>query len=318
MASTSAESSLIQLSSDEETNTDRESLRNKAWNRFRAHRMAMFGLFILVLLVVYIIGGSLIFSEDYANDTNIRNKWAAPSLQHLMGTDSVGRDLLARTIYGGQISLAISVVSVVITMTLGTFLGLVSGYYGGFTDSIIMRISEALMAIPGLFLLLVLTKFIGTSFENITVLGREISGSVLIIIFVLGFTGWMGLTRIVRGLVLSLREQEFVLAARAIGAQDRRIIFKHIFPNVIPPVIVAATLGIAGVILAESAVSFLGLGVQPPTASWGNIIQRAPERIETAWWIWFFPGSLILLTVMGVNFVGDGLRDALDPRSRKN
>jgi len=295
-----------------------QSQRARAWQRFRAHRMAMVGLMILILIIVYIVGGSFIYSEEYANDTNIRNKWAAPSIEHPMGTDSVGRDLLARTIYGGQISLAISVVSVVITMSLGTFLGLVSGFYGGFLDSIIMRISEALMAIPGLFLLLVLTKFIGTDFENIVILGRKISGSVIIIIFVLGFTGWMGLTRIVRGLVLSLREQEFVLAAKAIGANNPRIIFTHILPNVFAPVIVATTLGIAGVILAESAVSFLGLGVQPPTASWGNIIQRAPERIETAWWVWFFPGSLILLTVLGVNFVGDGLRDALDPRSKKN
>lgn len=318
MTNASTKGNPARLSVDDIPALQPHSQRARAWQRFRAHRMAMVGLMILILIIVYIVGGSFIYSEEYANDTNIRNKWAAPSIEHPMGTDSVGRDLLARTIYGGQISLAISVVSVVITMTLGTFLGLISGFYGGFLDSIIMRISEALMAIPGLFLLLVLTKFIGTDFENIVILGRKISGSVIIIIFVLGFTGWMGLTRIVRGLVLSLREREFVVAAKAIGANNPRIIFTHILPNVLAPVIVATTLGIAGVILAESAVSFLGLGVQPPTASWGNIIQRAPERIETAWWVWFFPGSLILFTVLGVNFVGDGLRDALDPRSNKN
>lgn len=318
MASASINENLASLSDSNDTLAQPESQLARAWRRFRAHRMAMVGLATLILIVVYIIGGSFVYSEDYANDTNIRDKWAAPSAEHPMGTDSVGRDLLARTIYGGQISLAISVISVTITMTLGTFLGLVSGYFGGVVDSIIMRFAEALMAIPGLFLLLVLTKFLGTQFGNLSILGREISASVMIIVLVLGFTGWMGLTRVVRGLVLSLREQDYVLAARAVGATDWRIIFSHILPNVVAPVIVATTLGIAGVILAESAVSFLGLGVQPPTASWGNIIQRAPERIESAWWVWFFPGLLILLTVLGVNFVGDGLRDALDPRSRKS
>lgn len=233
-----------------------------------------------------------------------------------MGTDSVGRDIMARTIYGGQISLAISVISVTITITLGTFLGLMAGYFGGIVDSIVMRVAEALLAIPNLFLLLVLSKFIGSSMNDVQFFGREISGSVFIIILVLGFTSWMGVTRIVRAMVLSLKEQEFVIAARAVGARDHRIVFTHILPNTTAPVIVAATLGIAGVILAESAVSFLGLGVQPPTASWGNMIQRAAERIDTAWWLWFFPGSFILMTVLGVNFLGDGLRDALDPRSK--
>ncbi len=176
---------------------------------------------------------------------------------------------------------------------------------------------EALFVIPTLFLLLVLSKFIGGRMPDVMILGRAISGSVFVIILVLGFTGWMGLTRIIRAVVLSLKQQEFIIAARALGANDRRIIFRHILPNVLAPVIVSATLGIAGSILVESYVSFLGLGVQPPTASWGNMIQRAAEKIDTAWWLWFFPGGLILLTILSINFIGDGLRDALDPRSKE-
>lgn len=291
--------------------------RGAVWRRFRRHRMAVVGLLVLIGIVLYITVGSVAYSEAYANDTNIRSKWEAPSAEHPMGTDSVGRDIMARTIYGGQISLAISVLSVTVTVTLGTLLGLLAGYYGGIVDSAITRVAEALFVIPTLFLLLVLSKFIGGRMPEVMILGRAISGSVFVIILVLGFTGWMGLTRIIRAIVLSLKQQEFVIAARALGANDRRIIFKHILPNVLAPVIVSATLGIAGSILIESYVSFLGLGVQPPTASWGNMINRAAEKIDTAWWLWLFPGGLILLTILSINFIGDGLRDALDPRSKE-
>lgn len=287
------------------------------WRRFRRHRMAVVGLGVLAVIVLYITVGSLVFTEDYANDTDIRNKWAPPTLEHPMGTDSVGRDIMARTVYGGQISLAISILSVAVTVFLGTLLGLVAGYYGGLVDSLITRLAEALFVIPTLFLLLVLSKFISGQFSDVTVLGRTVSGSVFVIVIVLGLTSWMGLTRIVRSVVLSLKEQEFIVAARAVGATSPHIIRVHILPNVMAPVIVAATLSIAGVILAESSVSFLGMGVQPPTASWGNIIQRAAERIDTAWWVWLFPGGLIILTILGINFVGDGLQDALDPRNDK-
>jgi peptide/nickel transport system permease protein len=287
------------------------------WRRFRAHKMALVGLVMLILIMLYIIAGSFIYSEEYANDISVRDKWEGPSQEHWMGTDAVGRDVLARTIYGGQISLTIAVLSVTVTTLVGTTLGLVSGYYGGWVDSLIMRFAEAMLSIPLLFLLLVLSRFVGRDMSDITLLGREISGSVIVIIGVLGFTSWMGLSRLVRASVLSLKEQEFVLAARAIGVSNRRIIFRHILPNTIAPVIVSATLGISSVILAESYVSFLGLGVQPPTASWGNMIERAMERMDTAWWLWFFPGVFILLTVLSINFIGDGLRDALDPYSTR-
>ena len=286
------------------------------WRRFRAHRMALLGLITLISIILYITVGSLAYTEAYANDTDVRSKWDPPSAEHPMGTDSVGRDILARTIYGGQITLLTSLLSVTVTVTLGTLLGLLSGYYGGLVDNIITRIAEALFVIPTLFLLLVLTKFIGGRVADVVLFGRTISGSVFVIVLVLGFTSWMGLTRIVRAVVLSLKQQEFIVAARALGASNLRIVFRHILPNVIAPIIVSATLGIAGVILLESNISFLGLGVQPPTASWGNMIQRAAERIDTAWWLWFFPGGLILLTILSINFVGDGLRDALDPRGK--
>lgn len=287
------------------------------WRRFRAHRMAMLGLSLLLLVFLYIVIGSMLVTEEYANDLNLTKKWAAPSAEFPMGTDNVGRDVLARTIYGGQISLAISILSVAVTTLLGTVLGLFAGYYGGIIDDIIMRIVEALLSIPTLFLLMVFSKFFGTQLPVFEVMGREISGSVAVIILVLGLTSWMGLSRLVRANVLSLKEQEFVVAAHAMGERGFWIIFRHILPNTLAPVIVSATLGISGVILAEAYASFLGLGVQPPTASWGNMVQTAMERMDKAWWLWFFPGILILMTILGVNFLGDGLRDALDPYSKK-
>lgn len=314
--STTQKTNTIQLKTAEERKSS-SSGKSAIWRRFRRHRMAVVGLFVLISIILYITLGSFVFSEEYANKTNIRSKWEAPTMEHPMGTDSVGRDIMARTIYGGQISLAISLLAVTVTVTLGTLFGLLSGYYGGVADSIITRLAEALFVIPTLFLLLVLAKFIGGKMPDVIILGRAISGSVFVIILVIGFTSWMGLTRIIRALVLSLKQQEFIVAARALGAKDSRIIFRHILPNVLAPVIVSATLGIAGAILVESYVSFLGLGVQPPTASWGNMIQRAAEKIDTAWWLWAFPGGLILLTILSINFIGDGLRDALDPRSKE-
>lgn len=294
-----------------------ESISQVVIRRFRAHRMAVVGVILLSLVIVYVIGGAFFFSERYANRTDFKNKWQPPSSEHLMGTDAVGRDVMARTVFGGQITIAISVLAVSVTSFLGTTLGLISGYYGGLIDSVIMRIAEAMLSIPLLFLLLVLSKFMGGRAPQLNILGREISGSVVVVILVLGLTSWMGLSRIVRSQVLSLREQDYVVAARALGAGNRAIIFRHIMPNTLAPVIVYTTLGISNVILLEAYVGFLGMGVQPPTASWGNIIQRAVERIDEAWWLWFFPGMFILITVMSISFIGDGLRDALDPHSTK-
>jgi len=291
------------------------SLVQMTVRRFRRHRMAMVGLVILVGMILYIGIGSLVYSEAYANynDTSIRLQ--PPTREHLFGTDSVGRDILARTIYGGQISLIIGLFAVLVEVTLGTVIGAVSGYYGGVIDSVLMRITEALMSIPSLLLLLVMAKFLSGKVSDITLLGRTFSGSVVVIILIIGLTGWTYLARIVRSSFLSLKESDFVLAARALGIPDRRIIVSHILPNTLASVIVAATLGVASAILSEAYISFLGLGVRPPTATWGSMLDGAYQYLEQAPWLWFYPGLMIILTVMSINFVGDGLRDALDPRS---
>jgi peptide/nickel transport system permease protein len=303
------------------------SLWRIATRRFFKHRMAVFGVLLLLGMLTFVIGGSFVFSEDFANMIDLQQSpsFSPPDEVHPFGTDSVGRDVLARTVYGGQISLMIAIASVTISITLGTIVGLVSGYTVGtrygWIDSILMRIVEALLAFPSLFLLLTLSQVFAknpsTIAATITVFGRELNATVLAIVAVIGFLGWMGLSRIVRSLVLSLKEQEFIVAAKALGAGDARIIFGHILPNCVAPILVSATLGIGGAILTEAYLSFLGFGVQPPTATWGNILERARDNISRYWWLALFPGLLITITVLAINFIGDGLRDALDPRSTK-
>lgn len=295
------------------------SLVRMALRRFVRHRAAMVGLVILTAIILYVVVGSIIFTEAYANrnDTSIRLQ--PPSAEHPFGTDRIGRDIMARTIYGGQISLMIGLLAVLVEIVLGTFIGAVAGYYGGWIDSLLMRFTEAILSIPSLLLLLVMAKSFSDKIPNIFIFGRTLSGSVVVIIVIIGLTSWMSLARLIRSNVLSLRETEFVLAARAIGVTNRRIIIVHILPNTLTSIIVAGTLGMAAAILQEAYISFLGLGVQEPTASWGNILTEAQEFqiIKDAPWYWLFPGMLILLTVLSINFVGDGLRDALDPRTQK-
>jgi peptide/nickel transport system permease protein len=198
---------------------------------------------------------------------------------------------------------------------VGVLIGAISGYFGGWIDSVLMRFTEAVFNIPTIPLLLVLSKMLSDKIPTIELLGREFSGSVVVITSVIGLTSWMGLARLVRANFLSLKEQEFVTAARSIGASNFSIIFEHILPNTVAPIIVSATLGVANAIINEAYVSFLGVGVMPPTATWGNMLNGAYRYIETAPWTWIFPGTLIVLTVLSINFVGDGLRDALDPRA---
>jgi len=286
-----------------------------AWKRFLRHRMALVGIWILVGLVLYVALGPLFFSEADANLVDLRQKMSGPSDTHPFGTDMAGRDILARTIYGGQISILIGILAVVVSVTVGVLIGAVAGYFGGIVDSLLMRFTEAMFNIPQLFLLIVLAKFFAGQTPNFTLLGRTYSGSVVIIVGVIGLTSWMYLARIVRSSFLSLKEQEFVTAARATGASDASIIFEHILPSAMAPIIVSATLEVANAILSEAYVSFLGMGVQPPTATWGNMLNEAYNQLEGAPWMWFFPGTLILLIVLAINFVGDGLRDALDPQS---
>jgi peptide/nickel transport system permease protein len=205
---------------------------------------------------------------------------------------------------------------VLIENIIGITVGALAGYFGGLLDSILMRITEAMLNIPEIFLLIVMAKFFGGQIPEIELFGRVFSGSVVVIVLIIGITSWMYLARIVRAQFLSLKENDFVLAARATGTSQFDIIFRHILPNSIAPIVVSATLGIANAILAEAYISFLGLGVQPPTATWGNMLDGANNYLESAPWLWFFPGLLILMTVLSINFLGDGLRDALDPHSR--
>jgi peptide/nickel transport system permease protein len=315
METTSQPAPIVSLIPDE-LETPPLSLGQLVWRRFRRHKMAMFGAGTLILLIVYSFGGALILPESYANFVDTSLRLTAPSAQHPFGTDTIGRDVLARTIYGGQISLFIGLLAVLIENIIGILVGALAGYYGGFIDSLLMRITEAMLNIPEIFLLIVMAKFFGGQIPEVELFGRTFSGSVIMIVLIIGFTSWMYLARIVRAQFLSLKENEFVLAARATGTSNFEIIFRHILPNSIAPIIVSATLGVANAILAEAYISFLGLGVQPPTATWGNMLDGANNYLESAPWLWFFPGLLILLTVLSINFLGDGLRDAIDPRSR--
>jgi len=286
------------------------------WRRFRRHKMALFGVIMLILLVLYAIIGAFILPESYANFTETGNRLQSPTAEHPFGTDTIGRDILARTVYGGQISLLIGLTAALIETFIGVLVGALAGFYGGVLDSLLMRFTEAMLTVPQLFLLIVMAKFFGGKIPNLAMFGREFSGSVIVIIVIIGITSWMYVARIARAQFLSLKENEFVLAARAIGTPRSQIIFRHILPNSVAPIIVSATLAVAGAITTEAYISFLGLGVQPPTATWGNMLEGAYNYIETAPWLWIFPGMLIVLTVLSINFLGDGLRDALDPRSR--
>jgi peptide/nickel transport system permease protein len=289
------------------------------WRRYRKHQMAMFGMIGIAGLILFIVVGSILITEKKANEVDLSARLSGPSAKHWMGTDSTGRDSFSRIIYGGQISIVIAILAVTLSVTLGTVIGAAAGYFGGTLDAILMRVTEAMLSIPQLFILIVLGKYLGQSVQTINIFGRSFSGSVGIVIVVIGLTAWMYLARIVRGNVLSLREMDFISASKALGASNQRIFFSHLVPNTLGAIIVAATLGLAGAILLEAYVSFLGLGVQPPTASWGNMLTSAQSFIQKgAWWMWVFPSLFIIFTILCINLMGDGLRDAFDPRSTRH
>jgi peptide/nickel transport system permease protein len=290
---------------------------NRAWQRFRKHRMAMLGLFLLLSLIAFVVIGSASIPYERATAPEVRNRLQAPSAVAPFGTDQLGRDVLARAIYGGQLSLLIGVLAMSLSILIGTLIGALAGFYGGIVDNLLMRFTEAIMTIPRLFLLLVLAKYFGGRMPSLPFFGRELSGGVLVVVVVIGITSWTSLARIVRAQILSLKNMEFVTAAESLGVPRRRILFRHLLPNTLASIIVSATLGLAGAILSESYVSFLGLGVDARTPTWGNMMQIGYRYISTAPWMWFFPGVLIVISVLCINFIGDGLRDALDPRSTK-
>jgi peptide/nickel transport system permease protein len=241
-----------------------------------------------------------LFASHDPNRIDVVNILRAPSAANPLGTDDLGRDVLARMVHGARISLKVGFVAVGIATVLGLVVGLLSGFYGGRIDAVLMRFVDMMLCFPTFFLILSVIAFLEPSIWNIMV--------------VIGLTGWMGVARLVRAETLSIKERDFVAAARAQGAGNARIVFRHILPNTLAPILVAATLGVAGAILTESALSFLGIGVQPPTPSWGNILTAGKDNIEFAWWLSLFPGAAILVTVLGYNLLGEGIRDAADPR----
>ena len=270
-----------------------------SWERFRRHRLALAGLGVIALLVVLTLFAPLI-SPYEPNATDLGSMLEGPSRAHPMGTDELGRDLFTRILYGGRVSLAVGFLAVALSVTIGTAVGALAGYFGGWLDNGLMRFVDFMLCLPTIFVLILLATLFGTNPVTIVV--------------VIGGLRWMGTSRLVRGSFLSLREREFVEAARCLGAGSGRIILRHILPNSAGPIIVAATLGVAGAILTESSLSYLGLGIQPPMASWGNMLRNAQSQLVRAPWTAIFPGLMIFVTVLAMNYVGDGLRDALDPR----
>lgn len=269
------------------------------WRRFRKHRLALAGA--LIILALYAIAIFAPFIAPYDPEfTNPGRRLEVPSAAHPMGLDEVGRDVLSRVIYGARISMTIGFVAAGISVVVGVFLGALAGYYGGIVDDIIMRTVDVLMSVPTFLLIIALVAVVGPNIVSVMV--------------VIGLTYWSGYARVTRGTVLSLRTTDFVEAARASGASSLRVIFKHVLPNCLAPVIVLATLNVASSILIETSLSFLGFGVQPPTPSWGNILTAGRQYMRNAPHIALFPGLAITLTVLAFNLLGDGLRDALDPK----
>ena len=279
--------------------TEYRSPMREFWRRLRSNRLAIAGGLVVVVLFLVSFLAPWISPYD-PTEINVIQRLRPPSLQHLCGTDQLGRDVLSRMIYGARISLKVGFVAVGIATVIGVIFGALAGYYGRWVDSVIMRFVDLMLCFPAFFLILAVIALLEPSIWNIMI--------------VIGVTGWMGVARLVRAEFLTLRSRDFVSAAMAMGASDSRIIFRHILPNALAPVLVAATLGVAGAILTESALSFLGIGVQPPTPSWGNILTDGKDNISIAWWLSLYPGLAILITVLGYNLLGEGIRDSLDPR----
>jgi peptide/nickel transport system permease protein len=267
----------------------------------KQHPLIFLGSALTALLVITALTAQWVSPLD-PNFQTLDNRLLPPSWVHLMGTDQYGRDVFSRLLYGARISLAVGLVAVSIYVLIGTTIGSLAGYYGGWLDGVLMRFTDIFLCIPTFLLILMAIAFVGPSILNIMV--------------VIGLTAWTDTARLVRGEVLALKEREFIQAARLIGMSDARLILKHLLPNALGPVMVVATLGIGGAILLESSLSFLGLGVQPPTASWGNMLMEGKDHLTDAWWLVTFPGAAIFITVLGFYLLGEGLRDFLDPRLR--
>jgi ABC-type dipeptide/oligopeptide/nickel transport system permease subunit len=293
------------------------------WRRFREDRLAMASLIFIALLVLVAIFAPLVIKIFGAPGPDVRDTSAldifgtptGPSSQHIFGVDQLGRDVFSRTVYGARVSLIVAVTATGIATLIGIITGLLAGYYKGWTDTIVSRSVDVLLAIP--YLLLASGLAAACTLGGTGCLGGLIKPGLGVVIFVIAFTSWTYMTRIIRGQVLSLREKEFVEAARSVGASDGRIIFREVLPNLVAPIIVYASILIPQVILYEAALSFLGVGVQPPTSSWGQMLSDATPTFSTAWWYMVFPGLALLFTVLAFNLIGDAMQDALNPRADK-
>lgn len=273
-----------------------------AWRRFRANRLAVAALYVIALL--YLIGALapiLAPFDPSAIQNVLQSRYLAPSWVHPFGTDEFGRDLFSRALYGASVSLSVGLLAVVIAVSIGTIYGAVAGYFGGALDNVLMRVVDVIIAFPTFFLMLMLVGV----FE----------ANIVFLVLILGLTSWTGTARFIRGEVLSLKEREYIEGARAIGLPNRLIIFRHLIPNAMAPVLVSAALMVGGMVGAEAGLSFLGIGIRPPTPSWGNMIASGQDALLVAWWIAFFPGSLLAITILSFNLLADGLRDALDPKT---
>ncbi len=293
------------------------------WIRFRRHQMAVFGMGLFIFLLVVALVGPFIVPEPKVDTANmLRLKNNAPSLDHPFGTNNNGLDVLALVVHGARISLFLSTLSMIVACLVGTIVGLSAGYFGKWVDSLMMRVADIFLSVPLLFVLLLASRFLVTPPPPGGSAGKTVEGSewrsLIMLPVIIGLLTWPQVSRLVRSVTLSVKEQEFVTGARAMGAKNGRIMLRHILPNVINPVVVAATLLVGGNIVLESFLSYLGYGIQPPLRSWGTSLADAQSEFSNGnWWWAFFPGFFILLTVLAVNFIGDGLRDALDPRSKR-
>jgi peptide/nickel transport system permease protein len=293
------------------------------WNRLRVDRIAMTALFFLAILILLAVLAPLVVEIADAPSPNVRDREAldifglptGPSSEHWFGVDELGRDVFSRTIYGAQVSLIVAFTATVLAAALGVVLGLLAGYLGGWVDTIVSRTIDVMLAIP---YLLLATGLAASCSLGDGCFGGALKPGIGVVIFVISFTSWMLIARVVRGQTLSLREKEFIEAARSLGASDRRIVFRHILPNLAAPIIVYASVLMPLVILYEAALSFLGVGVQPPRASWGQMIADALDIFSDAWWYMLFPGLALLFTVLAFNLVGDALQDALHPRGKRS
>jgi peptide/nickel transport system permease protein len=283
-----------------------DTLLSIAWRHFRRHRPALAGAFVLCLLILGAVFLPLVTNFD-PGKTHILEKYDPPSLGHLMGTDGLGRDLLLRAMDGGRISLLIGLVAVVLAVTIGTLVGATAGFYGGMVDNVLMRLADIMLTMPTLFVAIVLVQLLRAGVIPF------LSAGIVPIVIVIALTSWMTVARLVRAAYLSIKQKEFIEAARCAGAKNWRLIVRHILPNASSPIIVAATLRLGSAIITEAGLSFLGMGVQPPTPSWGNMLNNAQSEMDYAPWTAIFPGLFIFLTVISFNYIGDGLRDALDP-----